>query len=135
MGYLSGAFRRPPAYSGMSALTLPPLPRPAQSVVCTAAYILGEYGRLIKAEVSPPEQFRLLNNLFPAASQAAKGLLMTAFIKIFLQQAPQDQNLKREVVGLFERFQKFMDAELQQRAAEYLVGRGRAPCGRGRGHL
>ena len=58
-------------------------------MVCTAAYILGEFGRLIKAEVSPPEQFRLLNNLFPAASQSAKGLLMTAFIKIYLQQAPQ----------------------------------------------
>ena len=57
-------------------------------MVCTAAYILGEYGRLIKAEVPPGEQFRLLNNLFPAASQAAKGLLMTAFIKIYLQ-APQ----------------------------------------------
>jgi chemotaxis regulatin CheY-phosphate phosphatase CheZ len=33
----------------------------------------------------------------------------------------QDQNFKREVVTLFERFQKFMDSELQQRAAEYLV--------------
>ena len=43
----------------------------------------------------------------------------------------QDQALKREVVGLFERFQKFMDAELQQRAAEYLV-RGGGEGGRTR---
>lgn len=27
-------------------------------------------------------------------------------------------------MGLFERYQKFMDAELQQRAVEYLVGGG-----------
>jgi hypothetical protein len=61
---------------------------PVQSVVCTAAYLLGEYGRLIKEEVLPMDQFRLLNSLFPAASQNAKGLLMTAFIKIYLL-APQ----------------------------------------------
>ena len=50
--------------------------------MCTAAYILGEFGRLIRSEVPPAEQFRLLNNVFPPASQPTKGLLMTAFIKV-----------------------------------------------------
>jgi hypothetical protein len=33
----------------------------------------------------------------------------------------QNAALRQEVVGLFERYQKYMDAELQQRAVEYLV--------------
>ncbi len=55
---------------------------PPQSLVCTAAYILGEYGRLIRAEVPPAEQYRLLHGAFPAASQPTKGLLMTALLKV-----------------------------------------------------
>jgi hypothetical protein len=52
--------------------------------VCTAAYLLGEFGRLITNEVSPTEQFKLLHSLFPPATQPTKGLLMTAYIKIYL---------------------------------------------------
>uniref|UniRef100_A0A7S0R8D3 Clathrin adaptor alpha/beta/gamma-adaptin appendage Ig-like subdomain domain-containing protein n=1 Tax=Chlamydomonas leiostraca TaxID=1034604 RepID=A0A7S0R8D3_9CHLO len=90
-----------------------------ESLVCTAAYILGEFGRLIAAEVPPAEQFKLLYAVFPPASQPTKGLLMTAFVKIYLMD-PHNANLRVEVVGLFERYQKFMDMELQQRAVEYL---------------
>ncbi|GFH33706.1 alpha_adaptinC2 domain-containing protein, partial [Haematococcus lacustris] len=68
-----------------------------ESLVCTAAYLLGEYGRLVSDQ----------------------GLLMTAYIKLHLAD-PGDAALHREVMGLFERYQKFMDAELQQRASEYL---------------
>mmetsp|Transcript_39785 Transcript_39785/g.88425 ORF Transcript_39785/g.88425 Transcript_39785/m.88425 type:complete len:1123 (+) Transcript_39785:142-3510(+) len=91
-----------------------------ESLVCTAAYILGEYGRLITAETPAAEQFRLLHATFPPASQPTKGLLMTSFVKLYLLD-PQNQALKRDVVGLFERYQRFMDAELQQRSAEYLA--------------
>jgi AP-2 complex subunit alpha len=92
-----------------------------ESLVCTAAYILGEFGRLIAAEVPPMEQYKLLYGVFPPASQPTKGLLMTAFVKIYLMD-PHNANLRVEVVGLFERYQKFMDVELQQRSVEYLVG-------------
>lgn len=91
-----------------------------ESLVCTAAYILGEFGRLIAAEVPPMEQFKLLHALFPPASQPTKGLLMTAFVKIYLMDS-NNAALRTEVVGLFERYQKFMDMELQQRSLEYLV--------------
>ncbi|GLI58947.1 hypothetical protein VaNZ11_000735 [Volvox africanus] len=90
-----------------------------ESMVCTAAYILGEYGRLIRAEVPPAEQFRLLFAAFPAASPPTKGLLMTALLKIYLLD-PSNATLSREVRDLFERYKRFMDAELQQRATEYL---------------
>ncbi|GIL70205.1 hypothetical protein Vretimale_3499 [Volvox reticuliferus] len=91
-----------------------------ESMVCTAAYILGEYGRLIRAEVPPAEQFRLLFAAFPAASPPTKGLLMTALLKIYLLD-PSNATLSREVRDLFERYKRFMDAELQQRATEYLA--------------
>ncbi len=130
-----------------------------QSLVCTGAYLLGEFGRLIAADVPAREQFALLHELFPAASQATKGLLLTAFVKIYLLDA-QDAQFKaevrrarepwsgqrgyprrpdwrpylpssplppaataRQVLSVFERLQKYMDAELQQRASEYLVSR------------
>lgn len=55
-----------------------------QALVCTAAYIIGEFGRLITADITPKDQFKMLNDCFPTATQATKGLLMTAFIKIYL---------------------------------------------------
>ncbi|GLC68315.1 hypothetical protein PLESTF_000678300 [Pleodorina starrii] len=93
---------------------------PHESLVCTAAYVLGEYGRLIRNEVPPAEQFRLLYGAFPAASQPTRGLLMTALLKIYLLD-PTNATLSREVRDLFERYKRFMDAELQQRATEYLA--------------
>lgn len=63
-------------------MPMAPAPASPQSLVCTAAYVLGEYGRLIRTEVPPAEQYRLLHNAFPAASQPAKALLMTALLKV-----------------------------------------------------
>lgn len=48
------------------------------------------------------------------------GLLMTAFIKIYLLE-PSNAKLRELVISLFTRHQSLMDAELQQRASEYLV--------------
>ncbi|MEW5308641.1 MAG: hypothetical protein WDW38_000584 [Sanguina aurantia] len=91
-----------------------------ESLVCTAAYLLGEYGRLIQSEKPPMELYRLLYAVFPGASQATKGLLMTAFIKLYLME-PDNAALRKEVLGLFEKHKKLMDSDLQQRATEYLA--------------
>lgn len=58
-----------------------------QSVTCTAAYLLGEYGRLIKASVPSQEQYQLLRELFTTAGNVTKALLISAFLKIYLQDA------------------------------------------------
>lgn len=89
-----------------------------EPLVCTAAYVLGEYGRLAAPEVTPLEQFRLLHGLFPAASNATKGLLMSAFLKLYLLQ-PDDAVLRGEVLAVYERYSRQVDADLQQRAVEY----------------
>eukprot|EP00200_Dunaliella_tertiolecta_P006547 CAMPEP_0202346842 /NCGR_PEP_ID=MMETSP1126-20121109/5457_1 /ASSEMBLY_ACC=CAM_ASM_000457 /TAXON_ID=3047 /ORGANISM="Dunaliella tertiolecta, Strain CCMP1320" /LENGTH=1093 /DNA_ID=CAMNT_0048938303 /DNA_START=70 /DNA_END=3351 /DNA_ORIENTATION=- len=90
-----------------------------EPLICTAAYILGEFGRLIVNEVPAMEQFQLLHGAFPQATPLTKGLLMTAFIKIYLLDAANPQ-FRETVMNLFARHQTLMDAELQQRASEYL---------------
>ncbi len=45
---------------------------------------------------------------------------MTAFIKLYLLDAANPK-FREEVMNLFARHQTLMDAELQQRASEYLV--------------
>jgi len=48
-----------------------PIHPPPQPFVCTAAYILGEFGRLIVGEVPPMEQFQLLHAVFHKADLSA----------------------------------------------------------------
>jgi len=47
--------------------------RHLQSLICTAAYILGEFGRLITDSVPAMEQFKLLHAAFPQANPLTKG--------------------------------------------------------------
>jgi hypothetical protein len=70
---------------------------------------------------TPLEMFRLLNQHVPAASPPTRGLLLTAALKLLLQ-SPGDAALKREVTAALEKAARGADAELQQRAVEYLVG-------------
>ncbi|KAG1677810.1 hypothetical protein FOA52_008574 [Chlamydomonas sp. UWO 241] len=91
-----------------------------ESMVSTAAYVLGEYGRLVAAEVAPAEQFKLLQGLLATATAPTRGLLYTAFIKLYLQ-APNDSELRSTAIAQFQGASASMDADLQQRAAEYLA--------------
>lgn len=63
--YLDSMFLRPHAHHLPVVSCLQPL-------VCTAAYILGEFGRLIP--VTAQEQFQLLHACFPNASPLTKGV-------------------------------------------------------------
>jgi hypothetical protein len=85
----------------------------AQSLVCVAAYVVGEYGKLVLPKVPALELFRLLNERFPAANPATKGLLMTAYMKLFLMD-PGNQALRTAITANFTRYSKHIDSELQQ---------------------
>eukprot|EP00775_Hariotina_reticulata_P003331 gene3331-3608_t len=91
-----------------------------EALMCMAAYVLGEYGRLIKGQVGSLEQFRLLHDRFPTQSSSTKGLLLSAFLKILLSD-PGNAPLQAEVKDVFTRYSRQLDPELQQRSAEYLV--------------
>ncbi|KAL3140296.1 hypothetical protein ABBQ38_004564 [Trebouxia sp. C0009 RCD-2024] len=88
-----------------------------ESLVCCAAYLLGEYGRQVQ-EVPLRDQFALLQERFVTVSSEAKGLLLSAYLKMLLAD-PSDDQLRQQVGAVYERYSHFMDADLQQRAVEY----------------
>ncbi|DBA96016.1 hypothetical protein WJX77_003113 [Trebouxia sp. C0004] len=88
-----------------------------ESLVCCAAYLLGEYGRQVQS-VPLREQFGLLQERFPTVSSEAKGLLLSAYLKMLLAD-PNDAQLRQQISAVYERYSHFMDADLQQRAVEY----------------
>ena len=85
-----------------------------------AAYVLGEYGSLLQGRTSPKEIFLLLQDRFMTATLNTRALLLSAYLKLLVMD-PNDHELRSLVTGVFERYRKVMDAELQQRAVEYLV--------------
>eukprot|EP00201_Polytomella_parva_P006204 CAMPEP_0175083532 /NCGR_PEP_ID=MMETSP0052_2-20121109/27451_1 /TAXON_ID=51329 ORGANISM="Polytomella parva, Strain SAG 63-3" /NCGR_SAMPLE_ID=MMETSP0052_2 /ASSEMBLY_ACC=CAM_ASM_000194 /LENGTH=1189 /DNA_ID=CAMNT_0016355025 /DNA_START=55 /DNA_END=3620 /DNA_ORIENTATION=- len=91
-----------------------------ESIVCTAAYVLGEYGKQIEKEVPAAEQFRLLQGSYANLAGATKEIVLTALIKIYLADFG-NVGLRQEAVTLFEKGKKILDAEVQQKAAEYLA--------------
>ncbi|SCZ92468.1 BZ3500_MvSof-1268-A1-R1_Chr5-2g07886 [Microbotryum saponariae] len=95
------------------------LPNCHENILKVGAYILGEYGHLIADEEgrSPIEQFQLVNSRANLASASTKALLLTAYFK-WLNLFPE---IYEQIVNLFERYSRVLDAELQQRACEYLV--------------
>lgn len=75
----------PSPYPPCTSLPVATLSPCTQSIASSGAYVLGEYGGRIKTEVPCMEQYRLLCRLFPGSSPAVKGLLITAFVKMLLQ--------------------------------------------------
>ncbi|KDE08669.1 hypothetical protein MVLG_01128 [Microbotryum lychnidis-dioicae p1A1 Lamole] len=95
------------------------LPNCHENILKVGAYILGEYGHLIADEEggSPIEQFQLVTSRANFASASTKALLLTTYFK-WLNLFPE---IYEQIVNLFERYSRVLDAELQQRACEYLV--------------
>jgi AP-2 complex subunit alpha len=95
-----------------------------ETAVKAGAYILGEFGFLLNdgdvdegaAPIIGVQQFAALHQHFPKCSTDTKAILLSAYAKM--------QNLYPElksiVVPVFEAHVNNIDAELQQRAVEYL---------------
>jgi len=66
------------------------------------------------------EQFTILYSKFPTCSLATKALLLTTFIK-FVNIYTNQPALKTSVVDVLTTYQVSIDAEIQQRACEYLA--------------
>lgn len=93
-----------------------------ETIVKVGAYILGEYGHLIAAEddsnaISPIEQFSLINSKISICSPATKALILTTYAK-WLNLFPE---IREHVLAVLARFTHALDAELQQRACEYIA--------------
>lgn len=92
-----------------------------ETIVKVGAYILGEFGHLVAAEddpnaISPIEQFSLINSKISICSPATKALILTTYAK-WLNLFPE---IREHVLAVLARFTHALDAELQQRACEYI---------------
>jgi AP-2 complex subunit alpha len=87
-----------------------------QTAVKVGAYVLAEFGYLITEDVGGARQFAAIHQHFPRCSNASKCILLSAYAKM--------RNLYPELTAfvnpVFEAHTTCLDAELQQRAVEYL---------------
>lgn len=91
-----------------------------ENQVKVGGYILGEFGNLIAGDSrsSPSVQFRLLHSKYHLCSVATRALLLSTYIK-FVNLFPEIKNQIQEVFRQDSNIRS-ADAELQQRASEYL---------------
>ena len=91
-----------------------------ENMVKVGGYILGEFGNLIAGDSrsSPSVQFRLLHSKYHLCSVATRALLLSTYIK-FVNLFPE---IKGQIQDVFRQDSNIRsaDAELQQRASEYL---------------
>ena len=94
-------------------------PSAHEIVVKIAGYVLGEYGHFIadNPATTPALMFNLLHSKFALSSPKTKALLLTSYSKM-VNLFPE---LKQGVENVFNQHRTAMDADIQQRASEYLV--------------
>ena len=91
-----------------------------ESMIKCGGYIIGEFGHLMvhKHESSASAQWLLLKDKFHTCKEyETKQVLLSAFVKL-INAHPQ---LKPQITELMQTQTTTMDAELQQRAVEYLA--------------
>ncbi|XP_066999105.2 AP-2 complex subunit alpha [Anabrus simplex] len=91
-----------------------------ENMVKVGGYILGEFGNLIAGDQrsSPQVQFQLLHSKYHLCSPMTRALLLSTYIK-FVNLFPE---IKAQIQEVFRQHSNLRsaDAELQQRASEYL---------------
>ncbi|KAK9456894.1 Clathrin/coatomer adaptor, adaptin-like protein [Dipodascopsis uninucleata] len=90
-----------------------------EAMVKIGGYVLGEFGHLIADTkgCSPIEQFMALQSKFMSCSAFTKALLLSTYIK-FVNLFPE---IKPQLMRVFLLYSRSLDAELQQRACEYMA--------------
>ncbi|XP_018323433.1 AP-2 complex subunit alpha [Agrilus planipennis] len=91
-----------------------------ENMVKVGGYILGEFGNLIAGDQrsSPQVQFQLLHSKYHLCSPMTRALLLSTYIK-FINLFPEIRTQIQEVFKQDSNLRS-ADAELQQRASEYL---------------
>jgi len=92
-----------------------------ENMVKVGGYILGEFGNLIAGDArsSPAVQLKLLHSKYHLCSSQTRALLLSTYVK-FVNLFPE---IKAHVEEIFQADSNLRsaDAELQQRASEYLA--------------
>lgn len=92
-----------------------------ENMVKVGGYILGEFGNLIAGDArsAPLVQFRLLHSKYHLCSQGTRALLLTTYVK-FINLFPEIKTVIEDIFKTDSNLRS-SDAELQQRACEYLA--------------
>lgn len=90
-----------------------------ENLIKVGGYVLGEYGHLIANNpgASPIEQFHALHSRSHLCSQSTRALLLSTFVK-WLNLFPE---IREQILYVLNRYRHVLDAELQQRACEYVA--------------
>lgn len=90
-----------------------------ESLVKIGAYILGEFGHLIadQPHSSPIEQFMVIHGKLASSSPSTRAMILSCFVK-FVNLFPE---IKPQLLQTFDVHSHALDAEMQQRACEYLT--------------
>mmetsp|Transcript_14461 Transcript_14461/g.49746 ORF Transcript_14461/g.49746 Transcript_14461/m.49746 type:complete len:982 (-) Transcript_14461:286-3231(-) len=88
----------------------------SELMVKLAGYILGEFGHTLTS-VPAQSYFVPLREKIAHSAPATKALLLTSIVKMAAHS--QDAQLRAEVAATLQRYQSFVDSELQQRSVEY----------------
>ena len=86
------------------------------------SHVLGEFGgQLVGAGgCTLSDIFRQLHERFPALSPLTKALMLSSYMKLLANGGAADASLKAQIESVFEQHLDVGDAEIQQRAVEYL---------------
>lgn len=105
-------------YAARRALEHLRAPSCHENLVKVGGYILGEFGHLVANHpgCSPIEQFHSIHSKFTLCSPATRAMLMSTYIK-FVNLFPE---IRKEVLTVFHQYRRVLDAELHQRACEYI---------------
>ncbi|GAA5979643.1 hypothetical protein JCM10908_002996 [Rhodotorula pacifica] len=106
-------------YAARQVFSVLQKPSVHENLIKVGAYILGEYGHLVADEPgrSPIEQFQLVHSRIALCSNATKALLLTTYFK-WVNLFPE---IREQLLAVFQKYSLVLDAELQQRACEYLA--------------
>lgn len=106
-------------YAASNILEYMKLDQCHETIVKIGGYLLGEYGHLIADTpgCSPIEQLIALQSKFPGSATSTRAILLSCCVK-FVNLFPE---IKPQLLQVFRVYSHAIDAELQQRACEYLT--------------
>ncbi|KAK9676898.1 hypothetical protein RND81_11G108600 [Saponaria officinalis] len=94
-----------------------------ETMVKVSAYILGEFGHLLarRPGCSPKELFIIIHEKLPTVSTSTIAILLSTYAKILMHMEHPDPDLQNQIGAVFLKYESCIDAEIQQRAVEYLA--------------
>ncbi|XP_041990804.1 AP-2 complex subunit alpha-1-like [Salvia splendens] len=110
-------------YAAMKAREYLDKPAIHETMVKVSAYILGEYSHLLARRPgwSPREIFNIIHEKLPTVSTPTIPILLSTYAKILMHTQPPDAELQKQIWAIFRKYESCIDAEIQQRAVEYLA--------------